>query len=100
MIEEEEGEEEEENATIFLACTSDLCSLLGAKDSEARQTTFHHPANVSTANYSVALPDTARVVCDFPSLTRAALRCFGRPVVRKFGGWVIEEEGGGVFIFL
>jgi hypothetical protein len=41
----------------------------------------------------VALPDTARVVTEWTSLRAAAMERPNAPIVKKYGGWVIEEEG-------
>jgi len=85
----------EDAGAIVLVCTSSLCDVLEAKDREASTITFHLPTapGISTANYTVAIPETARVVTTFPSLEVAALERYWCSIVKKYGGVVIEEEG-------
>jgi hypothetical protein len=85
----------EDKGTIVLVCTDELCAVLEEKDAEASKITFHLPTapGISTANYTVAIPDTARVVTTFPSLEAAALQRPHNPIVKKYGGAVIEVDG-------
>jgi hypothetical protein len=84
----------EEEGVIRLVCTDDLCAIIDEKDKEASTITFHHPTSgVNIGNYTVALPDTARVVTEWTSLRAAAMERPNAPVVKRYGGWVIEEEG-------
>lgn len=85
----------EDHNAIVLVCTADLCAILEEKDRAAQQITFHDPAsgNVSVANYTVALPSSAKVCSDWPSLRAAAMRWPEKRVERKYGGFVIEEDG-------
>jgi hypothetical protein len=85
----------EDNGAIVLVCTTNLCAVLEEKGAEASKITFHLPTapGISTANYTVAIPESARIVTTFPSLEAAALQRFWTPVVKKYGGVVIEEGG-------
>lgn len=87
----------EDNNTVVLACTDNLCTILEEKDKEAMTITFHDPANlpsdVSIANYTVPIPESARIVSKYPSLEAAALQRPHAPIVKKYGGYVIEEDG-------
>jgi hypothetical protein len=85
----------EDKGTIVLVCTDELCAVLDEKGAEASKISFHLPdaPGISTANYTVPIPKTARVVTTFPSLEAAALRRYWCPVVKKYGGCVIEEGG-------
>jgi hypothetical protein len=84
----------EDKGVICLVCTDNLCTIIEEKDREAATITFHHPASgVPIGNYTVTLPETARVCSDWPSLNAAALQQPHAAIVKKHGGWVIEEEG-------
>jgi hypothetical protein len=84
----------EDKGVICLVCTDDLCAIVAEKDREAATITFHHPASgVKIGNYTVALPETARVCSTWPSLSAAALQRSHAPIVKKYGGFVIEEDG-------
>ena len=89
----------EDEGTIVLVCTDDLCAILEEKDREAQTITFHDRASsaVSLANYTVDIPPTARICSDWPSLKAAIVELPGSRVVRKYGGFVIEEDGVVVF---
>jgi hypothetical protein len=84
----------EEEGVIRLVCTDNLCAIIDDKDKEASTITFHSPASgVKIGNYTVALPDSARVVTEWTSLRAAAMQRPHTPPVKKYGGWVIEEGG-------
>jgi len=84
----------EDKGAICLVCTDDLCAIIAEKDKEATKITFHHPASgVPIGNYTVTLPETARVCSKWPSLRAAALERPYAPIVKKYGGFVIEEGG-------
>jgi hypothetical protein len=84
----------EDKGVICLVCTDELCAIVEEKDREAATITFHHPASgVKTGNYTVTLPETARVCSTWPSLSAAALQRPHATIVKKYGGFVIEEEG-------
>jgi len=85
----------EDNGTIVLVCTDELCAVLEEKDEEAQKTTFYSPTDsrVSLANYTIAIPASARVVSDCTSLTAAALQRPHATAVKKYGGVVIEDDG-------
>lgn len=87
----------EENNTVVLACTDNLCTILEEKDKEAMTITFHDPASlpsgVSIQKYTVPIPESARIVSKYPSLEAAALQRPHASIVKKYGGYVIEEDG-------
>jgi hypothetical protein len=85
----------EDKGVIRLVCTDNLCAIIDEKSKEASTVTFHHPAacGVQIGNYTVTLPDTARVVSEWTSLRAAVLERLRSLPVKKYGGWVIEEEG-------
>jgi hypothetical protein len=84
----------EDKGVICLVCTDNLCAMIEEKDKQAATITFHHPASgVPVGNYTVTLPETARVCSDWPSLNAAALQRPHAAIVKKYGGWVIEEGG-------
>jgi hypothetical protein len=84
----------EDQGVIRLVCTDDLCAIVEEKDREAATIIFHHPTSgVSIGNYTVTLPETARVCSKWPSLRAAALQRPHAPIVKKYGGFVIEEDG-------
>lgn len=84
----------EDKGGIVLVCTASLCAIIEEKDREAQKITFHHPSSgVSLAHYTVQIPGTASVCSDWPSLRAAVLQRPGCPLTRKYGGWVIEEDG-------
>jgi hypothetical protein len=84
----------EDKGVIRLVCTDNLCAIIDEKSKEASTVRFHHPASgVKISNYTVTLPDTARVVSEWTSLRAAVFERPHAPLVEKYGGWVIEEEG-------
>lgn len=84
----------EDKGVIRLVCTEELCAIIEEKDKEAATITFHHPASgVPIGNYTITLPGTARVCSTWPSLRAAALQRPHDEIVKKHGGFVIEEEG-------
>lgn len=84
----------EDKGTICLVCTDNLCAIIEEKDREAATITFHQPGSgVSIGNYTVTLPETASVCSTWPSLRAAALQRPHAAIVRKYGGFVIEENG-------
>jgi hypothetical protein len=89
----------EDEGSIVLLCTEDLCAVLEEKDRQAQIVTFHDPASseVSLTNYTVDLPASAKICSDWPSLEAAILQRPGSRVVRKYGGYVIEEDDVVVF---
>lgn len=59
----------EDKGVIALVCTDELCAIIEEKDKEAATITFHHPASgVAIGNYTVTLPEIARVCSTWPSL--------------------------------
>lgn len=79
---------------IVLVCTDDLCTILDKKEQEARRVTFHEPGSgVSISNYTVDIPVSAKICSDWPSLEAAVLQRPGCKLLRKYGGFVIEENG-------
>ena len=89
----------EDEGAIVLACTKDLCILLEEKDREAQTVTFHDPGSseVSLASYTIDIPPTAKICLDWPSLEAAIKQCPASRAVKKYGGFVIEEDGIIVF---
>jgi hypothetical protein len=84
----------EDKGVIRLVCTDSLCAIVSEKDKEAATITFHHPTSgVQIGNYKFPLPETARVCSKWPSLRAAALQRPHAPIVKKYGGFVIEEDG-------
>jgi hypothetical protein len=84
----------EDKGVIRLICTDSLCAIVSEKDKEAATITFHHPTSgVQIGNYKFPLPETARVCSKWPSLRAAALQRPHAPIVKKYGGFVIEEDG-------
>ena len=85
----------EDEGTIGLVCTDDLCAILEEKDRQAQTVTFHDPSSsaVSLANYTVEIPSSAKVCPDWPSLEAAIGQRPGSRLVKKYGGYVIEDEG-------
>ena len=94
-----EGYVIEDEGAIVLACTKDLCILLEEKDREAQAVTFHDPGSseVSLANYTIDIPPSAKICSDWPSLEAAIKQRPGSRVVKKYGGFVIEEDNIIVF---
>lgn len=84
----------EDRGVIALVCTDELCAIIEEKDKEAATITFHQPASgVAIGNYTVTLPEIARVCSTWPSLRAAAVQRPHVPIVKKYGGFVIEEDG-------
>ena len=85
----------EDNGVIRLVCTDDLCAIINEKSEKASTVTFHDPAagGVKIGNYTLTLPDTARVVSEWTSLRAAVLERPHAPLLKKYGGWIIEEDG-------
>jgi hypothetical protein len=85
----------EDKGAVVLVCTDELCTVLEEKDRQAQIVTFHDPASdpVSLASYTVNIPLSAKICSDWPSLEAAIVRRPGCRVVKKYGGFVIEEDG-------
>ncbi|KAM0715751.1 hypothetical protein Q7P37_008265 [Cladosporium fusiforme] len=85
----------EDKGSIVLACTRELDAIITEKANEAEKVTFHDPKSddVNLSNYTVTIPDSARVCSDFATLEAAALQRPHVPIVAKYGGFVMEENG-------
>lgn len=87
----------EDKGEIVLVCSDDLCAFVEQKDKEAMTITYHDPANlpsdVSIANYTVPIPENARIVSRIPSLRAANMERSHSSIAKKYGGFVIEEDG-------
>ncbi|KAM0718752.1 hypothetical protein Q7P37_005823 [Cladosporium fusiforme] len=83
----------EDKCQIVLVCTDELCAVLEEKDKEAMKITFHKPGDASISNYTVPIPESARICSDWPSLQAAAMQRPHVPIVKKYGGFVMEEGG-------
>lgn len=82
-------------SVIHPVCTDNLSVVIDEKDKKRSTVTFHHPAadGVQMDNYTVTLPNTTRIVSEWTSLHAAVMERPCAPLVKKYGGWVIEEEG-------
>jgi hypothetical protein len=89
----------EDNGTIVLVCTDDLCTILEEKDRQAQTVTFYDPTSsaVSLANYTIHIPPSAKTCSDWPSLEAAIMQMPSSRLVEKYGGYVIEQDGVIVF---
>jgi len=84
----------EDKGAIVLVCTDSLCAMIKEKDQQAQSITFHGPVGgVSVVNYTIAIPQSAKIVSDWPSLRAAAIQRPHTSIVKLYGGFVIEEDG-------
>ena len=82
---------EDSDGAIAAVCTDELCAVINNKSTEIRNPTFHRPSSgVLLSNYTVEVPESAKVCSSWPALSLAATQHPHSMLEEKYGGFVIE----------